>query len=219
MHFRVDTVTRFFRCVRSALDTELGGAVKLGVGPRTAAFAPLCGYDFAALAEFIDVLLPKYYFFHRGFDGLVGTVYRYIETLTAWNPDLSDGDALAVVQVLLGLVLPGVESRYDCEDALTPEFFAHIVAQETRRALAVVADPDRIVPWVDAGRAPHDGDPVTAGQLRLMLLAAQSAGLRRFLYHHAANLTAGEWTVMSQICGEPWQPLKSTYQPPDELVL
>jgi hypothetical protein len=132
---------------------------------------------------------------------------------------LRDGDALAVVQALFGLVLPGIVSRHDCEDALSPEFFAQIVTQETWRALAAVDDSERIVPWVDAGRAPHDGDPMTAGQLRRLLLAAQSAGLRRFLYHHAGNLTAGEWAVMSQICGEAWQPLKSAYQPPDELVL
>eukprot|EP01046_Picozoa_sp_COSAG06_P038815 COSAG06_NODE_4515_length_4189_cov_12.834230_9_plen_124_part_00 len=40
--------------------------VKMGVGPRTAAFAKLCGYDFTALCagEFpVDVLLPKHYFF------------------------------------------------------------------------------------------------------------------------------------------------------------
>ena len=65
------------------------------MGPRSAAFAPLCGYDFAALAGFIDVLLPKHYFWHRGFDGLYGTVARYVETLCAWNPEMSEPSALA----------------------------------------------------------------------------------------------------------------------------
>ena len=54
-------------------------SVKLGVGPRSAAFANLCGYDFRALAappsgdgeSCVDILLPKHYFFHRGFDGAV----------------------------------------------------------------------------------------------------------------------------------------------------
>jgi hypothetical protein len=217
--FRIDALTEFFYGVRTAIDAEVGRSIKLGVGPRTAAFAPLCGYDFVRLAEFMDILLPKHYFFHRGFDGLIGTVYRYIETLTAWNPGMQDDDALAVVQACFGLTLPGVRTRNDCEDALTPEFFAQIVTQETQRALAAVDDPERIVPWVDAGRSPHDGDPMTAGQLRRLLLAAQAAGLRRFLYHHHGNLTAGEWAVMSELCGEAWQPLTSPYHPPDELVL
>jgi hypothetical protein len=219
LQFRVDALTDFFRNVHTAIDNELGSHVKLGVGPRTAAFAPLCGYDFGLLADFMDILLPKHYFFHRGFDGLIGTVYRYVETLTAWNPNLRDEDALAVVQALFGLTLPAVTTRLDCEDALTPAFFAQVVTQETQRALAAVDDPARIVPWVDAGRAPHDGDPMTAGHLRQLLVAAQSAGLQRFLYHHQGNLTAGEWAVMSELCGEPWHPLTSAYQPADELVL
>lgn len=219
LQFRVDALTAFFRNVRTTLDRELGSHLKLGVGPRTAAFAPLCGYDFGLLAEFMDLLLPKHYFFHRGFDGLLGTVYRYVETLTAWNPALRDAEALAVVQALFGLTLPGVTTRLDCEDALTPAFFAQVVTQETQRALAAVDDPARIVPWVDAGRAPHDGDPMTAGHLRQLLVTAQEAGLQRFLYHHQGNLTAGEWAVISDLCGEAWQPLTSAYQPADELVL
>jgi hypothetical protein len=83
----------------------------------------------------------------------------------------------------------------------------------------VVDDPDRVVPWVDTGRAPHDGDPMPPGDLRRLLRAAESAGLRRFLYHHHGNLTAGEWSVISELCGAPWQPLTSDYRPPDATVL
>jgi hypothetical protein len=217
--FRVASLTQFYRRVRECLGREMSRPVRLGVGPRTAAFAPLCGYDFAKLAGFIDVLLPKHYFWHRGFDGMVGTVSRYVETLTEWNPGLGDDGALAVVRMLFGLALPGVRSRGDLEDALTPEFFAQVVSQETRRALAAVDDPERIVPWVDAGRAPHDGDPMPAAHLRQLLRAAREAGLQRFLYHHQGNLTAGELAVISEECGVPWQQRAGGYQPPDELVL
>jgi hypothetical protein len=217
--FRSAALTGFFAGVREGLTAEVSRTVRLGVGPRTAAFAPLCGYDFARLSAFIDVLLPKHYFWHRGFDGMVGTVYRYVETLTEWSPLLDDASALAVVQALFGLELPGVRSRADLEDALTPEFFAQVVTRETRRALAAVEDPERIVPWVDTGRAPHDGDPMPAAHLRQILRAARDAGLQRFLYHHQGNLTAGEWTVISEECGAPWQPRPGGYQPPDELVL
>jgi hypothetical protein len=219
LSFRVDSLTDFFSSVRSGIDAELGRPFKLGVGPRSAAFAPLCGYDFHRLAAFMDILLPKHYFFHRGFDGMVGTVHRYVETLCAWNPGLRDEDALAVVELLFGLSFPGVTSRQDMEEALTPEFFQKIVTQETKRALAAVDDPARIVPWVDAGRNPHDGDPMPPGQLRQLLQAAEQAGLQHFLYHHHGNLTPGEWSVMSEICGTPWNPLESDYLPLDEMVL
>ncbi|MCZ6676354.1 MAG: hypothetical protein O7E52_03785 [Candidatus Poribacteria bacterium] len=217
--FRVEALTDFFREVRGCLAAEMSRPVKLGVGPRSAAFSPLCGYDFAQLTEFMEVLLPKHYFFHRGFDRMVGTVYRYVETLTEWNPGLSDADALAVVKSLFGLELPGVQSRSDCEEALSPAFFEQVVVQETRRALAAVDDPDRVVPWLDTGRAPHDGDPMSAGDLKRLLRAAESVGLQRFLYHHHGNLTAGEWTVISEMCGETWRPLASDYHPPDQPVL
>jgi hypothetical protein len=85
--------------------------------------------------------------------------------------------------------------------------------------MAVVDNPNRVVPWVDSGRSPHDGDPMPAGQLKQLLHAAQAAGLQRFLYHHHSNLTAGEWTVISEMCGETWQPLASDYRPPDLTVL
>jgi hypothetical protein len=217
--FRVDSLTDFFSTIRAGLASELDHPIKLGVGPRSAAFAPLCGYDFTRLAEFMELLLPKHYFFHRGFDGMLGTIHRYVETLCAWNPGLRDDEALAVVQLLFGLSLPGVTSRSDMEEALTPDFFQKVVTLETRRALAVVDDPNRIVPWVDAGRNPHDGDPMPPGQLRQLLRAAGEAGLQRFLYHHHGNLTAGEWSVMSEICGTPWNPLECDYHPLDMMVL
>jgi len=219
LRFRIDSLTSFFRRVHDGVTDGIDHPVKLGVGPRTAAFAPLCGYDFAQLAQILDVLLPKHYFWHRGFDGLVGTVGRYVETLSEWNPGLTDTDALAIVEALFGLNLPGVADRNDLESALSPEFYDSIVTNETGCALAVVDDPHRIVPWVDAGRFPHDGDPISSRDLRLLLEAAERAGLQRFVYHHHGNLTAGEWTVMSDMCGERWDSRCSSYEPPDALVL
>ena len=217
--FRVDSLTRYFRRIREGVAAELDRPVRMGCGPRSAAFAPLCGYDFVELAQFMDFLLPKHYFFHRGFDGFVGTVYRYSQTLIEWNPALSVPDTLEIVQSLFGIVLPGVRDMLDFESALTPEFFETVVKQETRRAIASVDDPERIVPWLDTGRFPHDGDPMTARDLKMLLDAAEEAGLRRFNYHHQGNLSPGEWTVISDKCGTRWDPRTSDYEPTDDLVL
>lgn len=219
MKFRVDSLTAFFQRVREGLAAHMSRPVKLGVGPRSAAFGPLCGYDFGRLGAFMDLLLPKHYFWQRGFDGFVGTVHRYVETLCEWNPGLAPRAALDVVQALFGIVLPGVEDMVDFETALSPEFYQQVVTLETRRALAAVDDPLRVVPWMDAGRFPHDGDPMSARDLYLMLQAAEEGGLQRFLYHHHGNLTAGEWTVISDRCGQRWNPRQSAYRPPDMMVL
>ncbi len=219
MRFRVESMTTYLRRLRGLLDEHSTRPLKLSIGPRSAAFAPLTGMDLGQLAGFMDYLHPKHYFFHRGFDGFVGTVFRYVETLCEWNPGLSDQDALGVVEALFGIQLPGVVRRVDFETALNPEFFQQVVSQETRRAMAAVDDPTRVVPWLDTGRFPHDGDPMSARDLRMLLESAAAAGLERFLYHHQGNLSPGEWVVMSQICGKEWNPRTSPYQPADELIL
>ena len=220
LSFRCESLTRNFRQMREGVAAHLERLVRMGCGPRSAAFAPLCGYDFVDLAEFMDFLLPKHYFFHRGFDGFIGTVYRYSQTLVEWNPGLSVADTLEVVQALFGIVLPGVDDdMLDFESALSPEFFEQVVTQETRRAVAAVDDPERIVPWLDTGRFPHDGDPMTARDLKMLLDSAEAAGLRRFNYHHQGNLSPGEWVVLSDKCGTRWDPRTSDWEPPDQLVL
>ncbi len=231
--FRIDTLNRFYAAIREALQTQSNRPFLLAAGPRTAAFAPLCGYDLGRLSGILDVLLPKHYFWHRGFDGMYGTVARYVETLTRWNAGLSEGAALDVVGALFGIDLPGVTSLAAFDAGFPQEFFDRIVTQETDRALAATGDPERVVPWVDAGRKPHDGDPVTAGDLSRLLDAAERTGLRRFVYHHHGNLTSGEWAVITRRCGQPWQTTTSPplnlygprvdetegYRPPDLPVL
>ena len=221
LRFRIESLTRYYGDIAEMIRADVGRPVKLACGPRTAAFAPLAGYDMTALAGYMDVLLPKLYVWHRGFDGMIGTVGRYIETLCGWNPSLSDEDALVAVEALFGLRLPGVRNRLDLESALTPEFFATVLKREIELALdAVSGNADRLAPWVDAGRFPHDGDPVPARDLKLLLDAAAEMGLRQFTYHHAENLTAGEWNVISAACGT-YPPPEGLppYQPADELVL
>ena len=76
------------------------------------------------------------------------------------------------------MLLPTLLGNADCADR--PEFFETIVFSESRRALAAVGgDASRVVPWLDTGRFPHDGDPMSAGDLSKLITAAHKAGLRR----------------------------------------
>ena len=217
LRFRVDTLTAFVRGVGAHL-AKMSPPRKLGMGPRTASFAPLCGYDFGRLSRILDYLLPKHYFWHRGYDGMYGTLARYVQTLVDWNPGLSERSAFAVTKSLFGIEVPGLDSLSAMEDGFPPAFFSEYVADQTRRALAAMRAPERVVPWVDVGRWPHDGDPIGAGDLRRILQASAGAGLKRFLYHNHGHLTPAEWSVISEMCGEKWQgPEKSGYRPPDGL--
>lgn len=209
--FRQDSLAACFAEIRETTRTEGRVAFRLAAGPRSAAFAPLCGYDLPGLATILDVLLPKHYFWHRGFDGLYGTVARYVETLVSWNHNLSESAALEVTAELFGLDLPEITSLDDFDNGFPPAFFDRIVAGETARALAAVGDPERVVPWVDSGRRPHDGDPISAGDLGRILDAATGVGLRRFIYHHHENLTPSDWAVISRRCGTRWN---TTAAPP-----
>jgi len=203
--FRLDSLTETYRRLKELTEAHARRPIKLAAGPRSAAWSALCGYDYGRLGEILDVLLCKHYFWHRGFDGLYGTVARYVQTLTEWSPGLSEGGALRCVTALFGLELPGIESLRDFDLGFPQEFFDTIVVRDTERAIAAMGDAERVCPWVDAGRKPHDGEPFTAHDLDRMLAAAERAGLRRFLYHHHGNLTAGEWAVISARCGTAWQ--------------
>jgi hypothetical protein len=232
--FRMDSLTETFGQVRAQARSHARRPLKVAAGPRTAAFAALCGYDYARLEGCLDVLLPKHYFWHRGFDGMYGTVARYVQTLCEWNSGLSEAGALQVVRALFGIELPGIASLRDFDLGFPQAFFDRVVARETERALLAFGDAERVCPWVDAGRKPHDGEPFTAFDLDRMLAAAGDAGLQRFLYHHHGNLTAGEWAVISARCGRPWQSTTSPrpvidpevalaempgYHPPDKPIL
>ncbi len=190
--------------------------VRIGVGSRLPCFNALNGCDLQAMAQRYAFILPKLYFYHRGFDGFYGTIGRYIQTLTEWNPALGDGHAMKVVEALFGVHLPWVTSRFDLELGF-PEAFDEFVAEQTRSMLAAAPSPQHVVPWVEAGREPHHGDPITAGELFRYLSAARDAGLERFLYHSHTHLSDSEWAVISQLCGEPWHTGKAGYQPPDDM--
>lgn len=103
----------------------------------------------------------------------------------------------------------------DMELGFPLAFFEQVVTRETARAIAAVRDPKKIVPWVDTGRLPHGGDPMTAGDLYRILTASESAGLQRFLFHNHTHLTAAEWCVISRLCGIPWDEDPSGYWPPN----
>ena len=233
--FRLDSLTETYARLKEMINAHATRPIKIACGPRSAAWASLCGYDYSRLGSILDVMLCKHYFWHRGFDGMYGTVARYVQTLTEWNPGLSQRAALQVVTAIFGIELPGVGSLHDFDRGFPQEFFDTVVVRETERAIAAMdGDPERVCPWVDAGRKPHDGEPFAPHDLDRMLEAAQRAGLRRFLYHHHGNLTPGEWAVISARCGQPWQtttsPLPSLegyaasasmpgYYPPDLKIL
>ena len=233
--FRMDSLTETYKRLGELARANTQRSFKIAAGPRSAGWSSLCGYDYGRLGDVLDVMLCKHYFWHRGFDGLYGTVARYVQTLTEWSPGLSERGALQFVTALFGIELPGIETLRDFDRGFPPEFFQTVVVRETERAIAAMGDdPERVCPWVDAGRKPHDGEPFTPHDLDRMLEAAQGAGLRRFLYHHHGNLTPGEWAVISARCGQPWQsttsPLPSLegyaasqsmpgYYPPDLKIL
>ncbi len=186
----------------------------LGNGPRSAVFSGMTALDFHAWDKIVDVLLVKHYFWHRGFDGMYGTVVRWVQQIQEWNPRLTERDCFTVVKAWLGVDLPEVNSLSDMDLGFPQAFFDQVVTTETERALAAVSQPEKIVPWVDTGRMPHGGDPMTAGDLHRILTASEEAGLKRFLFHNHAHLTSAEWCVISRLCGHPWDEDLNGYWPP-----
>lgn len=200
------------RAARSELDL-LSRPLLLGNGLRSAVFSGMTGMDFCAWNEVLDFLLIKHYFWHRGFDGLYGTLARWVKQLNAWNPQLSEAQCFALAKAWLGIELPNVGSLAEMNLGFPPAFFEQVVHTETRRAIAA-SSTEKVLPWVDTGRMPHGGDPMTASDLHQILQSSQAAGLTQFLFHNHGHLTASEWQVISRLCGAPWDEDPTGYWPP-----
>lgn len=188
---------------------------RLGTIPRAASFSLLTTQDYLKIGPSFDYVFPKHYFWNRGFDGMYGTIARWVRTIGKWNPRLSEEDCFAVVKCFFGLRLPAVNTLGDLELGFPDEFFDEVVYSETRRVLDAVDDDSKVIAWVSTGRNPHAGDPMPARDLERILLASQRAGLKRFIYHPDLNLGAAEWSVISGLCGKRWQEDPNGYWPPD----
>lgn len=214
LRMRQESSLRYFAAVRREID-RMNRKVKLATIPRSAAFSVLTTQDYARMHPYFDYVFPKHHFWHRGFDGMYGTVARWVETLHAWNPSLTEEDCFTAVKIWFGLELPGVRTLADLERGFPDEFFDRVVFSETRRALEAIGDPRKVIAWVSTGRAPHAGDAMTAHDLERILAASQRAGLQRFLFHPDPDLGVPEWTVISRFCGKPFKPVPGGYWPSD----
>ncbi len=214
LRMRQESTLRNMAAIRKEFDA-LPRKPKLGTIPRSAAFSVLTTQDYQKTHGFFDYLFPKHYYWNRGFDGMYGTVARWVETLRAWNPTLTEEDCFAVVKVLFGLQFPGVSKLTDLETGFPDEFFDQVVFAETKRALDATGDPNKVIAWVSTGRNPHAGDPMPAHDLYRLLVASHRAGLKRFIFHPDLNLGAAEWKVISRLCGKEWIEDPDGYWPPD----
>ena len=215
MRARQQVALGSMRMLRAAVDqvdrkTELGGI------PRITTFSSLTGQNYQQMAPLFDYIFPKHYYWHRGFDGMYGTIQRWVQKLGEWNPSLTEADCFLLVESLFGLRLPGVDSLYDMERGFPPEFFSEVVVEETRRALAAIGDDDKTIFWVSgSSRDPHAGDAMTARDLQGILQATKDGGGKRFLFHPEPNMNAPAWHVLSRMCGNPWSEATSDYWPED----
>jgi hypothetical protein len=213
---RQETMLQFSVAIRHQLE-RLNRKIRLGGIPRAAAFSFLTAQDYHKIGPYFDYIFPKHYFWNRGFDGMYGTIARWVRQIADWNPGLSERDCFAVVKSWLGLELPGIHTLDDIDSVGFPdEFFSEVVYSETRRALEGVGDDKKVIAWVSTGRHPHAGDPMSAHDLYRILVASQRAGLKRFVYHPDPDLGAAEWGVISKLCGKRWkEDPSSSYWPSD----
>ena len=60
--------------------------------------------------------------------GCTEPLARWVEKISEWNPELSEGDCFAVVKSWFGIELPGIHSLADMDLVGFPEaFFSEIV--------------------------------------------------------------------------------------------
>jgi len=185
---------------------RLNRRVKLGGIPRISTFSLLTTQDYSRMSPYFDYLFPKLYFWNRGFDGMYGVIARWVEKISEWNPQLSEGECFAVVKAWFGLELPAIHSVADMDLVGFPDaFFSKVVYSETQRALVGIGDDNKVICWVSSGPHPHAGDPMSSRDLYRILVAAQRAGLKRFIFQPDFYVDADEWEVISGLCGKRWK--------------
>ncbi len=166
---------------------------KVACGPRLPAFAPLTGYNFGRLAEIVDFQCPKLYFWQHGIDGLKGTLYRWAETLCAWNPGMSESEALDRVRELFALWVPGVSCLADLDAPLPAEFFEQVALSEITKMRERLGDVSRIRPWMGLH---HGGVRMDSRELEHMLQTVENGGLTTLIYWHYSDMTESDWQVI-----------------------
>jgi len=169
--------------------------VKVACGPRTAAFAPLAGYNLRHLMEVTDFLCPKLYFWMHGYDGLKGTVDRWTRTLMEWNVGLTETQALGVLYRLFGFNLPGVSTLADLERPLSRDFFRTTVASEIAKVVFRAGDESRIQPWVALH---HGGSRISSQELEWLVEAVAESPLSGLIYWHYDDLQPEDWDVLQR---------------------
>ena len=209
---RQETTLEYMAAIRKQMD-GLSRKFKLGAIPRAPTFSILTTQDYQRMHPYFDYVFPKHYFWNRGFDGMYGTIGRWVARIHEWNPNLTEADCFAVVKAWFGIELPGVHSLADLDAGFPDEFFSKVVYGETRRALEAMGDENKVIAWVSTGRSPHAGDPMTAHDLQRILEASQNAGLRRFVFHPDPDLSVAEWEVISGMCGKRWKEDPNGYWP------
>lgn len=215
---RQEESLRYMAATRQQID-RLNRKVKLGGITRISTFSLLTTQDYTRMNPYFDYIFPKLYFWNRGFDGMYGTIARWVQKISEWNPQLSERDCFAVVKAWFGLELPGIHSRAEMDLVGFPDaFFSEVVYLETQRALVGIGDDSKVIGWASSGRHPHAGDPMSSNDLYRILVAAQRAGLKRFIYHPDFDLDAPEWEVISSLFGKRWkEDPEGNYWPPDTL--
>jgi hypothetical protein len=119
-----------------------------------------------------------------------------------------------MIEMLLGVRLPEVETALDFERGFPDAFFSEVAEHATKAVLAAVERPEQVIPWVDVGLRPHGGDPMGSGDFIRILEASRRAGLRRFLYHGYDHLTAAEMEVIRALCGDETRALPEGFELP-----
>ncbi len=196
--FKTDSVERY---VRTFAETarQLDPPRAMACGPRLPAFAPFTGYNFRRLSEIVDFQCPKLYFWQHGIDGLKGTLYRYAETLCAWNPGLTEPEALDRVRELFALWVPGTSGLDGLNDPLPPEFFQTVVTAEIAKIRERIGDIARIRPWMGLH---HGGVRMDSDELEQLLSVIAAGGLVTFIYWHYSDMTGADWEVVKSITGQ-----------------
>ena len=195
LRFRYATIEAHQRAVYRGIKEHLPD-FQVGVSSRTPAYSALTGHSLKRRNENMDFQLPKLYLWSGIQPGFRFVLRNYLTTLRDWGDGMSEEMATRLVEGVMGIRVPEGYPIRDFDSPAPRSFYDDIAGDEIRKMMAMVGDPERLVPFV--GLEHFGGPQLTPEELRYLLQAMERNGVRRFIFYRYETMTEPVWQVLKE---------------------
>ena len=163
---------------------------------RTPSYISLTGHALPRRVGYTDFQLPKLYLWAGNQPGFRYTVKNYVDTISAWNPNLSKKNVVALTERILGIEFPEDYPVERFNDPAPSSFYKEIAGDEMKKMIHLVKDPDKLIPFI---AVEHFGGPqIEPREVRDLLTSLEESGISRYIFFHYGVIADPVWDVLTE---------------------